>query len=69
MGRISLDNPPTVRLNRFCLSANRRGAVAQLGARVTGSHEATGSNPVSSTIKFNGFSSFVTFSISGGGGP
>ncbi len=27
------------------------GAVAQLGARVTGSHEVGGSNPISSTSK------------------
>ena len=33
------------------------GAVAQLGARVTGSHEVEGSNPSSSTILFSDFRS------------
>lgn len=36
-----------------CLSSpSFFGAVAQLGARVTGSHEVEGSNPSSSTRKF-----------------
>ena len=47
---ISLDIVLSVRLNHLCRSAYRSGAVAQLGARLTGSQEATGSNPVSSTI-------------------
>ena len=50
-GGDSLDNILSARLNGSRQFAEISGAVAQLGARVTGSHEATGSNPVSSTIK------------------
>ena len=46
------DNPLAARFDGPRRFARICGAVAQLGARVTGSHEATGSNPVSSTITF-----------------
>ena len=48
-GENSLDNLLPAQLNDPRQPAEECGAVAQLGARVTGSHEATGSNPVSST--------------------
>ena len=51
-GKISLDRLSPVRLNHLRSYACRCGAVAQLGARLTGSQEATGSNPVSSTNYF-----------------
>jgi hypothetical protein len=37
--------------SEFCILRNIKGAVAQLGERMTGSHEVVGSSPISSTFE------------------